>query len=77
MRTMIIAAAATLGLSVAPAFADNTSGYVYPNFWGDNAQQQEPATQAPVHASNGASIGTYVTQSGHGTWLFPPHEGNG
>jgi hypothetical protein len=74
MRTTLLAAVAAVGLGIAPAFADNASGYVHPDFWGDDAaQQQVPAAQAPVHSSSGASIGAYVTQPVHGTWLFPPN----
>jgi hypothetical protein len=77
MRTTLLAAVVATGLGIAPAFADNASGYVYPNFWGDTAQQQVPAAQAPTHSSSGASIGAYVTQSSHGTWLFPPNPNQG
>jgi hypothetical protein len=75
MRTTLLAAVAALGLGIAPAFAadlSSNSGYTYPDFWGDQATQQTPA--APTSGpSNGATIGTYVTQSSHGTWLFPPN----
>jgi hypothetical protein len=74
MRTTLLAAIVATGLGVAPAFADNASGYAYPNFWGDQAAQQEaPAAQAQAHGG----FGTYVTQSSHGTWLFPPNPNQG
>jgi hypothetical protein len=79
MRTKLLAAVAVLALGVAPAFAaDNASGYVFPDFWGNEATQQSPASKAPVQA-NGPTTGIYVTQSSHGTWLFPPNpnQGNG
>jgi hypothetical protein len=80
MKTMLLAAVTALGLGVAPAFAadvQSNSGYVYPNFWGTEAtQQQAPAAQAPVQSS-GATIGVYATQSSHGTWLFPPNPNSG
>jgi hypothetical protein len=77
MRTKLLAAVAALGLGVAPAFAaDNASGYVYPDFWGTQAAQQAPAGKAPVQA-NGPTTGIYVTQSSHGTWLFPPNPNQG
>ena len=80
MRAMLLAAVTALGLGVAPAFAadvQSNSGYVYPNFWGTEAtQQQVPATKAPVQSS-GATIGVYATQSSHGTWLFPPNPNGG
>jgi hypothetical protein len=79
MRTKLLAAVAVLGLGVAPAFAaDNASGYVFSDFWGNEAAQQSPAGKAPVQA-NDPTIGIYVTQSRHGTWLFQPNpnQGNG
>ena len=75
----LLAAVAALGLGVAPAFAaDNASGYVHPDFWGTQAAQQAPASagKAPVQA-NGPTAGIYVTQSSHGTWLFPPNPNQG
>jgi hypothetical protein len=82
MRTRsntLLAAVAALGLSMAPALAagpSNSNGYEFPDFWGDvPAQQAAPAhTQAQA---GGASIGTYVTQTNHGTWLFPPNPYSG
>jgi hypothetical protein len=71
MKITLLAAVVATGLGIAPAFADNASGYVYSDFWGDHTAA--PAAQAPAHSSSGASIGTYVTQSSHGTWLFPPN----
>jgi hypothetical protein len=51
---------------------------VFPDFWGNAAAQQSPAGKAPLQA-NGPTTGLYVTQSSHGTWLFPPNpnQGNG
>ena len=75
MKTTLLAAVAAVGLSIAPAFAadmQSNSGYMYPNFWGTEAAQQAPAAKAPAQ-SNGATIGVYATQSGQGTWLFPPN----
>ena len=77
MRIKLLAAVAALGLGVAPAFAaENASGYVFPNFWGSKAAaaQQPVVGNAPVQA-NGPATSVYVTQSGYGTWLFPP-DGN-
>ena len=71
----LLAAVATIGLGIAPAFAadlSSNSGYTYPDFWGDQAVQQAPAAQVSG-PRNGATIGTYATQSSHGTWLFPPN----
>jgi hypothetical protein len=80
MRTKLLAAVAALGLGAAPAFAadlSSNSGYLYPNFWGNEAAQQ-PAPAAKTSAqSSGATIGVYATQSSHGTWLFPPNPNSG
>ena len=79
MRTMLLAAVTALGLGVPPAFAadvQSNSGYMYPNFWGTEATQQAPAAKAPAQSS-GETIGVYVTQSSHGTWLFPPNPNSG
>ena len=54
----------------------NASGYVYSDFWGTETAQQAPAGKAPVQA-NGPTTGIYVTQSSHGTWLFPPNPNQG
>jgi hypothetical protein len=77
MRIKLLAAVAAFGLSVAPAFAaENDSGYVFPDFWGTKAAaaQQPVVGNAPAQA-NGPTTSVYVTQSGYGTWLFPP-DGN-
>jgi hypothetical protein len=44
---------------------------MYQDFWGTEGAQQTPAAKA-LAQSNGATIGTYPTQSSEGTWLFPP-----
>ncbi len=73
MRTTLLAAVAAAGLGIAPAFAGNAGDYAYPDFWGSGAAQpQVPAAKAPAYSSP-PSISAYVTQSGHGTWLFPPN----
>jgi len=77
MRIKLLAAVAAFGLSVAPAFAaESDSGYVFPDFWGSKAAaaQQPVVGNAPAQA-NGPTTSVYVTQSGYGTWLFPP-DGN-
>ena len=79
MKTTLLAAVAALGLGAAPAFAADQagdSGYMYPNFWGDQAALRAPTATAPAQ-SNGASIGIYTTRSNHGTWLFPPNPNSG
>jgi hypothetical protein len=78
-KTTLLAAVAAVGLSIAPAFAadlSGNSGYVYPDFWANQAAQQAPVAKAPAQ-SNGATMGIYTTQSSHGTWLFPPNPNSG
>jgi hypothetical protein len=69
----LLAAIATLGLGIAPALAarpSNSNGYEFPDFRG-NAPTQQTAT---AHAPGGSgSVGTYYTQTGHGTFFFPPN----
>jgi hypothetical protein len=79
MKTTLLAAVAAVGFGITPAFAaelSSNSGYVYPDFWGTETAQQLPAAKAQTQ-SDGAAIGTYVTQSGQGTWLFPPNSNGG
>jgi hypothetical protein len=75
----LLAAVAMLGLGVAPALAagpSNNSGYEFSDFWGDIPAQQTIPSQAPAR-TDGTSVGTYVTQTNHGTWLFPPNPYSG
>lgn len=76
--TTLLAAVAALGLSIAPAVAAdaNTSGYVYPDFWGTAPAQSSSSAAAPK-GTDGPAIGTYATQTSHGTWLFPPDPNSG
>jgi hypothetical protein len=78
--TTLLAAVTVLGLGVAPAFAANVndaSGYAFPGFWGaPSAQPQAPSAPA-ANRTDGPTVGVYSTQSGHGTWLFPPNPNGG
>ena len=75
----LFAAATVLGLGIVPAMAamsEANSGYVFPNYWAGSPARQAPAPLP--NQSNGSAFGTYLTESGHGTWLFPPDQnGNG
>lgn len=75
---VLLAAATALRLGIAPALAGaiNSSGYQFPDFWGDTPAQQTTTAHAPSQPG-GASVGTYVTQTSHGTWLFPPNPNSG
>ena len=79
MKTTLLAAVAAIGFGIAPAFAadlSSNSGYEYPDAWGTETAQQVPAAKAQAQ-SNGATVGTYATQSSQGTWLFPPNPNGG
>ena len=41
------------------------------------AQAPTQNAAAVATAQNGQAVRTYVAQSNHGTWLFPPYQGNG
>ena len=76
----LLAAAATVGLGIAPALAagpSNDSGYAFPDFWGNPPAQQKVTTTPVPNQAGGAPIGIYHTQTSHGTWLFPPNPNSG
>ena len=93
MKTMLLAAAAALSLGVASAYADSGDGAIANTYFtelpGVVAQAQVP--NAPTYAQNGQQnrqaqaqsgqaahgYGVYSTQSGRGTWLFPPNANQG
>jgi hypothetical protein len=82
MNIMLRAALAAFSIAnIGSAYADSEGGQVantrfteIPGFLA-----QAPAQNAPAVATarNGQAVQTYVTQSSHGTWLFPPHVGGG
>jgi hypothetical protein len=72
--TTLFAAVTVLGLGIAPAFAAGpsvSSGYKFSDFWGD-VPAEHATTATAQQQADGAKIGAYVTQSSHGTWIFPP-----
>jgi len=73
---MIIAAAAVLSLGLGFAYADSEGGqYATTQFTQTPGfLAQAPVQKAPPIAT-GQAIQTWVTQSSHGTWLFPPYSG--
>jgi hypothetical protein len=75
---MLLAAGAALRLGLGSAYADGGDGPV-PNTQFTELPRviaQAPVQNAPAVATahNGQAIGTYVTNSSHGTWLFPPNQ---
>ena len=81
MKTMLLAAAAALSLSlgIGSAYADSVGGTLPITFFNQlpGAAEKAPAQRvlAPATAQGGAHA--YVTQSSRGTWLYQPHEGGG
>ena len=80
MKTMLLAAAAALSLGIGSAYADsNSSGGTIPNTFFTQlpgVSPTLPAQHVPAATAQGGPH-AYVTQSGRGTWLFPPHDGGG
>jgi hypothetical protein len=82
MKIMLRAALAAVSIaSIGSAYADseggqnaNTQFTQTPGFLAQTPVQNAPAVTT---ARNGQGVQTYVTQSSHGTWLFPPHAGGG
>jgi hypothetical protein len=73
--------AAIAVLSIGTPYADseggqnaNTQFTSIPGFLAQAPAQNAPAVAI---AQNGQAVRAYVTQSSHGTWLFPPHQGGG
>jgi hypothetical protein len=80
MKTMMLAAAATLTLGLGSAFA-NDGGYGGPTQFTEipGVLAQAPAQNVPsvATAQNGQGVKVYVTHANQGTYLFAPHETGG
>ncbi len=81
MRTMMLAAAAVLTLSMGVANAESEGG---PNANTLFTQNPSYLAQAPVQnapsaatAESGQAVQVYATQGSRGTWLFAPQDGGG
>jgi hypothetical protein len=76
MKTMFLAAAAALTFGIGSAYAQASpsgSGYVYPDFWGNQTARTAPQDHAATQSSDDA-ISTFATHTeNNGTWLFPPN----
>jgi hypothetical protein len=84
MRTTIFAAAAVLALGAGSAFAGEGEGTVPNTLFTElpGVVAQAPVQQAVPSAvarnqNSGAPIASFVTNSHHGTWLFPPNPNQG
>ena len=82
MRIMLRAAMAAVSIaSVGSAQAGESDGGVANTLFTSlpGVIAQAPVQHAPTvgTAQNDQAVHVYVTQSSHGTWLFPPHDGGG
>ncbi len=82
MNIMLRAAIAAASLaSIGSAYAGEGEGTVANTLFTEipGVVAQAPVQNAPsvATAQNGQAIHTYVTQSSHGTWLFPPNQTGG
>jgi hypothetical protein len=79
MKIMLLAAAAVLSLSAGSAYANNSDsqagGYLYPDYQFPTETAPSVATAPGNQATQGQVTHTYITNSNHGTWLFPPNDG--
>lgn len=80
MKTMIIAAATSLSLSMGAAHADGGDSVAANTYFTQlpgvvaQAQAQNPAAAT---AQNEQATRAYVANSNHGTWLFAPNANQG
>ena len=81
MKTMMLAAAAVLTLSVGVAYAESEGG---PEANTQFTEQPGFLAHAPVYnapsvatAQNGQAVHVYSAQSARGTWLFQAQDGGG
>ena len=83
MKIMLRAALAALSIaSIGPAFADGGDGGQAANTLFTELPgvvAQAPVQNAPAVgiAQNGQSTHAYLSNSQHGTWLFPPNPNQG
>ncbi len=83
LPALLLASVTMLGLGVGSAFAQGTSGYAFPNFWGTQASQVPSASTASgaqgtaASGAQGAAIHAYATQTSQDTYLFPPNPNSG
>ena len=84
MKTMLLAAAAALSLGIGSAYADSEGGQSpitqftqIPGVLAQAPAQNASAVATAQNGQNGQAVRAYVTQSSHGTWLFPPYQGGG
>ncbi len=80
---LLVAPPESSGLELLPRPLRIGDGHAQPSQCGfELAQTSVPPLEAPAQnapavatAQNGQAARAYVTQSSHGTWLFPPHQG--
>jgi len=81
MKTMLLAAAAVLSLSVGAAFAESEGGPAantqFASIHGYLAEAAAQQTPSVATAQSGQVTHSYVANSNRGTWLFAPSDGGG
>ena len=82
MKTMIVAAASLLSISIGSAYAGEGQGTIPNTFFTElpGVVAQAPVQRAPHAATasqNAAPTHMYVSHSATGTWLFPPNPNQG
>ena len=80
MKMMIRAALIAMSIgTIGTAYAGDGEGPVANTYFTElpGVIAQAPAQPAVATARNGQAIGTYVTNSNHGTWLFAPNQNQG
>jgi hypothetical protein len=77
MKTLLLAAATTLSLSMGVAYADG--GGTGPTMFTAIEAQLRPKPAATVHITQPGGAPTYVysTRQSQGTWLFAPNPNDG
>ena len=78
MTIAIRSAIAILSIaSFGTAYADSVGGTLPITFFNQlpGVAEKPPMQNVPAAATAQDGAHAYVTQSRHGTWLFPPHQG--
>jgi hypothetical protein len=80
MTIAIRTAVAILSIaSFGTAYADSIGGTIPNSFFTQlpDVAEKPPMQNVPAAATAQDGAHAYVTQSNHGTWLFPPYQGGG
>jgi hypothetical protein len=81
MKTMLLAAAATLAVGVGSAYAGDGGNLIpdteFTEIPGVLAEPSVPNVPSGAATQKGLPIQAYATQSNRGTWLFEPNQDQG